>query len=62
MKLLLDLNRQDGLTIIMVTHNRDMALQTGNVLHMQRGKLLPSAETGQSDSAGIERLKLRSAS
>lgn len=61
MRLLLELNRQDSLTIIMVTHNRDMAQQTGNVLQMVRGKLVSTAEGGQHASSGIERLKLKSA-
>lgn len=60
-KLLLELNRQDGLTIVMVTHNKEMAAQTGHVLQMVRGKLVPMGEGGQSASLGIERLKLRSA-
>jgi lipoprotein-releasing system ATP-binding protein len=62
MKLLIELNRQDGLTIIMVTHNREMALQSGNMLHMQRGKLVSAPDAGQTATGGIERLKLRSAS
>lgn len=61
LRLLLELNRQDGLTIIMVTHNKEMAQQTGNVLQMVRGKLVPAAEGGQVASLGIERLKLKSA-
>jgi lipoprotein-releasing system ATP-binding protein len=66
LRLLLELNRQDGLTIIMVTHNREMAQQTGNVLQMVRGKLVPAAEGGQRASPDIERpsherLKLLSA-
>lgn len=61
LRLLLELNRQDGLTIIMVTHNKDMAQLTGNVLQMTRGQLVPLSETGQPNSSGIERLKLMSA-
>ncbi|HMO36926.1 MAG TPA: ABC transporter ATP-binding protein [Gemmatales bacterium] len=58
LKLLMELNREEKLTIIMVTHNRDMAQQTGQVLHMQRGVLVKSPETGQPASSGIERLKI----
>lgn len=61
LRLLLELNQQDGLTIVMVTHNKEMANQTGTVLHMQRGKLIPAPEAGQPASSGIERLRLMSA-
>lgn len=61
LRLLLELNREEKLTIIMVTHNKEMAMQTGNVLHMQRGKLVTAQDAGQPAPAGIERLKRMSA-
>lgn len=61
LRLLQELNREDGLTIIMVTHNRDMALQSGKVFHMIRGQLKSEPEGGHHASSGIERLKLMSA-
>lgn len=61
LRLLLELNKQDGLTIVMVTHNKEMAQHTGNVLQMHRGKLVSMSEGGQAGTSGIERLKLKSA-
>jgi lipoprotein-releasing system ATP-binding protein len=37
--LLRDLNRQSGLTIIMVTHNHDLAAETDRVLKMTAGRM-----------------------
>ncbi|MCE9529649.1 MAG: ABC transporter ATP-binding protein [Planctomycetes bacterium] len=39
--LLRDLNRQDGLTIIMVTHNLELVSTTDRVLRMHLGKIEP---------------------
>jgi lipoprotein-releasing system ATP-binding protein len=39
LRLLLDLNRQDGLTIIMVTHNPDLAQQADRVVRMTEGRV-----------------------
>lgn len=61
LRLLQELNREEGLTIIMVTHNKDMAMQTGKVFHMVRGQLKCEPEGGHQASSGIERLKLMSA-
>ncbi|MFO0880575.1 MAG: ABC transporter ATP-binding protein [Gemmataceae bacterium] len=37
--LLRDLNRQDGLTIIMVTHNRDLVAPTDRVVRLVKGRV-----------------------
>ena len=37
--LLHDLNRQDGLTIIMVTHNREIAVGTDRVVRLTAGRV-----------------------
>src|SRR5262249_34894093 len=37
--LLHDLNRQDGLTIVMVTHNRDIAVGTDRVVRLAAGRV-----------------------
>jgi lipoprotein-releasing system ATP-binding protein len=42
-KLLLDLNRQDGVTLIVVTHALSLAQQMGRVLELRQGELQPSA-------------------
>jgi lipoprotein-releasing system ATP-binding protein len=39
MGLLRDLNRQEGLTIIMVTHNHDLAAETDRVVKMTAGRM-----------------------
>ncbi|MFL5243471.1 MAG: ABC transporter ATP-binding protein [Gemmataceae bacterium] len=39
MGLLRDLNRQEGLTIIMVTHNHDLAVETDRVVKMTAGRM-----------------------
>lgn len=38
-RLLRDLNRQDGLTIIMVTHNMDIAAETDRVVRLAAGRV-----------------------
>ncbi|MCK4747047.1 MAG: ABC transporter ATP-binding protein [Bacteroidales bacterium] len=38
-ELLLDLNREDGLTLLVVTHSADLAKQMGKTLELQGGKL-----------------------
>jgi lipoprotein-releasing system ATP-binding protein len=38
-RLLRDLNRQDGLTIIMVTHNLDIVAETDRVVRMVEGRV-----------------------
>jgi lipoprotein-releasing system ATP-binding protein len=43
-QLLRDLNRQDGLTIIMVTHNVELAQVADRVLRLAEGKLTQAAE------------------
>ncbi|HVP21439.1 MAG TPA: ABC transporter ATP-binding protein [Anaerolineaceae bacterium] len=40
MKLLLDLNKQSGTTLIIVTHSPDVAAQTGRILHLRDGLLV----------------------
>jgi lipoprotein-releasing system ATP-binding protein len=41
-KLLSDLNRQDNVTIIMVTHNMDLVSATDRVVRMAAGKIVPA--------------------
>ena len=38
-RLLRDLNRQDGLTIIMVTHNLDLVTETDRTLRIADGRI-----------------------
>jgi lipoprotein-releasing system ATP-binding protein len=45
-RLLSDLNRQDGLTIIMVTHNRDLVSVTDRVVQLVAGRVDRPAELG----------------
>jgi lipoprotein-releasing system ATP-binding protein len=45
--LLRDLNRQDGLTIIMVTHNMDIVAGTDRVVRLAKGRVEGGAEPGQ---------------
>jgi lipoprotein-releasing system ATP-binding protein len=40
MKLLKDLNKNDGITIIMVTHNLELAAMTDRVLRMTKGQIV----------------------
>ncbi len=42
-RLLLDLNREDGVTIVMVTHNLEIAAKTDRVLRMEYGRLVTAA-------------------
>jgi ABC-type lipoprotein export system ATPase subunit len=42
-QLLLDLNREEGVTLIVVTHARDLAQRMGRVLELRDGRLVPSA-------------------
>jgi ABC-type lipoprotein export system ATPase subunit len=42
--LLRDLNRQHGLTIIMVTHNLDMAATTDRIVRLVAGRVCAEAE------------------
>jgi ABC-type lipoprotein export system ATPase subunit len=42
-QLLLDLNREEGVTLIVVTHARDLAQRMGRVLELRDGRLVSSA-------------------
>ena len=42
-QLLLELNREEGVTLIVVTHARDLAKRMGRVLELRDGRLVPSA-------------------
>jgi lipoprotein-releasing system ATP-binding protein len=44
-QLLRDLNRQEGLTIIMVTHNTDLVADGDRVLRMQAGQIIEAVPT-----------------
>lgn len=48
-KLLHDLNRQEGLTIIMVTHNRELAEDTDRVLRLTAGRIDGPSSSPHSD-------------
>jgi lipoprotein-releasing system ATP-binding protein len=52
-RLLRDLNRQDGLTIVMVTHNLDLAATTDRVVRLVQGRVEgpPPPEIRLADSA-----------
>jgi len=41
--LLLELNREEGVTLIVVTHARDLARRMGRVLELTDGRLAPIA-------------------
>ena len=44
LQLLLDLNREQGVTILMVTHNLEIAARTDRVVRMAHGRLAAAAE------------------
>jgi lipoprotein-releasing system ATP-binding protein len=58
LRLLLELNKSDGLTVVMVTHNLEMAAHTGNILRMTRGHLIQESPTGQPAPGDIEKPRL----
>ncbi len=39
MKLFMQLNKEEGITIILVTHERDVALHTQRIIHVKDGKI-----------------------
>ena len=45
-QLLLELNREEGVTLILVTHARDLARLMSRVLMLRDGSLVPNAEGG----------------
>jgi lipoprotein-releasing system ATP-binding protein len=45
MGLLHDLNRQEGLTIVMVTHNRDLAADTDRIVRLTAGRVEETSPT-----------------
>jgi putative ABC transport system ATP-binding protein len=51
MKLLVDLNRNEGITIAMVTHEPDMAAFCSRSVHIVDGRAMSAAEAGRSDAA-----------
>jgi ABC-type lipoprotein export system ATPase subunit len=61
LRLLLELNRTDGLTIIMVTHNMEMVADSSNLYRMQRGCLVKAMPKGQPASGDIQKPRLMSA-
>jgi lipoprotein-releasing system ATP-binding protein len=52
-QLLGDLNRQDGLTIIMVTHNMELASVTDRVVKLVAGRVDRPAELGTNQESGV---------
>ncbi len=42
-QLLLELNREEGVTLIVVTHARELAQRMGRVLELKEGRLVPAA-------------------
>ena len=42
-QLLLDLNREEGVTLIVVTHAHELARRMGRVLELKEGRLVPAA-------------------
>jgi lipoprotein-releasing system ATP-binding protein len=50
-RLLRDLNRQNGLTIIMVTHNRDLVTATDRVVRLVGGRVEQATEPAQPEYA-----------
>jgi lipoprotein-releasing system ATP-binding protein len=61
LRLLLELNRNDGLTIIMVTHNMEMVADSSNIYRMQRGCLVKTVSKGQPALSDIQKPRLMSA-
>ncbi len=47
-RLLFDLNRQQGTTLVLVTHNPELANMTGRVLSLRGGKLVSDSDKAQS--------------
>jgi putative ABC transport system ATP-binding protein len=43
--LLFDLNRQNGTTLILVTHNPELAAQTGRIIRMKGGRMVADEKT-----------------
>jgi ABC-type lipoprotein export system ATPase subunit len=42
-QLLLELNREEGVTLVIVTHARELAQRMGRVLELKEGRLVPAA-------------------
>jgi lipoprotein-releasing system ATP-binding protein len=61
LRLLLELNRTDGLTIVMVTHNMEMVADSSNLYRMQRGCLVKASSKGQPAPGEIQKPRLMSA-
>jgi lipoprotein-releasing system ATP-binding protein len=61
LRLLLELNQTDGLTIVMVTHNSEMTAESSNIYRMIRGVLVKSPGRGQHASEDIQKPRLLSA-
>ena len=54
MKLLRDLNQQEGLTIVMVTHNMDLVADTDRVVRLVDGRIDANSDAPCSATAGGE--------
>ena len=44
-QLLIELNREEGVALVLVTHARDLARRMGRVLELKQGHLLPCGDT-----------------
>jgi len=60
MQLLLDLNRKEGVTMIMVTHDTELRLYADRIVHMMDGKILRIEDNPKAirDAKDRELLKL----
>lgn len=59
MQLLLDLNRREGVTMIMVTHDNDLRLYAHRIVHMMDGKILRIEENPATIRAAKDKELLR---
>ena len=52
--ILFDLNKTTGTTLVLVTHDLDLAILTQRIIHLRRGKILddPSKDTPALRSEG----------
>jgi len=60
MALFQSLNRDDGITVVFVTHERDVALHTSRIVHLRDGRVQDEEQISHPIDAqtGLERLRL----